>query len=512
MAKENVNSKSKRILKNTLFLYVRMLFIMFVTFFTSRVILHNLGIIDYGIQNVVGGLATMFVFFRSALANVTQRCLSIELGKNNIDGARLVFQQHQTIYIIIAIIVVICSETIGLWLLYNNLSIPEERFVAALWCFHFTVLSMAITILSVVYDSILIAHENMRIYSYVGIAEGVLKLSIAYIISISIFDRLIVYSFLLTAIALGIRIFYSIYCSRCYKEYKYRVILNKSDLKDVASLVGWNTVGTMVWALNDQGINLLLNIFFGPAVNAARGVSFQVNQTINNFGNNFYTSVRPQLVKAYSQKDFAYLYALFFSSSKLSVFLLWILCLPLMLRIDYVLGIWLHEVPQYTNVFTLWVLAYSIVNSLNNPIWTLALAIGELRKYIIYGSAVFFMVFPISYICLSLGWHPVSVFVCMFFVRIIYIAVVLHVERQYIPLSMSQYAKDVVSPIAIVATTTSIICYFFNSVFPNNLFGMIIFSLLTLCINGTFIWLFGLKDSEKEQAKKILFRKFSIIK
>lgn len=484
-----------------------MLFLMFITFFTSKVILENLGIVDYGIHNVVGGLASMFIFFRSSLANVTQRYLSIELGTNNIEGAHRVFCLHQTIYTVIAIIVIVVAETFGLWLIHNKLVIPNERMHAALWVYQFTIISLAITILSVVYDSVLIAHEDMKIYSYVGIVEGIAKLIISYIISITGFDKLILYSFLLFIVALGIRIFYSVFCKRKYIECTFHLRWSKNEVRDALSLVSWNTIGTAIWAINDQGINILLNLFFGPAINAARGISFQISNAINNFGTNFYTSIRPQLVKSYAAKDFEYLYKLFFSSSKLSVYLLWMFCLPVMLCIDLILKLWLREIPEYTNIFTIWILAYSMINILNNPIWALALAVGKLKSYILIGSFVFLLAFPLSYICLKAGCSPVSVFICMFFIRIVYIYIVIHILRHYIPISLKHYFNEVIRPMILVTMTSGGIALFVRiQIEMSILTGILVCIVCWIAILGS-IWFLGLQNSEKQKIRSFIYKK-----
>lgn len=504
------NNRSIQIAKNTFFLYFRMLFLMFVTFFTSRVILESLGVVDYGIHNVVGGLASMFVFFRSSLANVTQRYLNIELGANNIERAHQIFCLHQTIYLIIAIIVIIAAETIGLWLVYNKLVIPPERMYAALWVYQFTIISLAITILSVVYDSVLIAHEDMKIYSYVGVVEGIMKLIISYIISIVMLDKLILYSFLLFVVALGIRLFYSFFCKRRYAECYFQFRWNTNEIKEASSLVSWNTIGTVVWAINDQGINILLNMFFGPAVNAARGISFQISNAINNFGTNFYTSVRPQMVKSYATKDFEYLYKLFFASSKYSVYLLWMFCLPVMLCIDQILALWLHDVPEYTNIFTIWILGYSMVNILNNPIWSLALAVGKLKSYILIGSSVFFTAFPLSYICLQANCPPVSVFVCMFLIRIVYIYIVINILRRYIPISLKRYFSEVIRPVIFVISVSGIIALSFSMQIEMSILNDILICIICWAAILGSVWFLGLRNSEKSKLITFIMNKIKM--
>lgn len=503
----DTQSNNKRIAKNTLFLYFRMLFLMFIAFFTSRIVLDSLGVVDFGINNVVGGLATMFVFFRSSLANVTQRYLNVEIGRNDSKRAQIVFAQHLSVYVVIAFIVVALAETIGLWIVQNKLVIPPERMNAAVWTFHCTVLAMAVTIVSVVFDAVIIAHENMKIYSYVGIVEGIAKLLLAYLLYIISSDKLIVYAVMLNFIAIGIPVFYYFYCKGKYEECVCRFMWDKREVKDAASMIGWNTLGTLIYAFNDQGVNMLLNLFFGPVVNAARGVTMQISNAVNNFSSNFFTSVRPQIVKSYAQQDWNYLYQLFFASSKYSYMLMWVICLPLMLRVDSILSVWLKEVPEYAGVFTIWILIYSLINTLNTPVWTLALAVGELKQYILVGSGVFFLVFPISAICLYCGCSPVSVFICMVLVRVVYIAVVLRVIHTYIKFDQTDYYRKVILPCVWVSIASLVPALLISEFLPQTFFSTLLTIMVVTFINITVLWIIGLDKSEKTKLKQMVHDK-----
>ncbi len=478
---------------------------MFITFFTSRVILDKLGIVDYGIQNVVGGMASMFTFFRSSMSNATQRYLSMALGTNNIEEARRIFCLHQTLYGIIAIVAVIIAEILGLWLLYNKLVIPVDRQWAAFWVFQFTVISFSFTLLSIAYDSVLIAREEMRIYSYIGVIEGLAKLCIAYLISIVAFDRLITYSFLLFGLSVALVFFYACYCSRHFPEAHYNFLWDKKSVKESFSFISWNVIGTAVWAINEQGVNMLLNMFFGPAVNAARGVAFQVNQALNHFTASFFTAVRPQIMKSYASNELHYLFRLIYSSSKFSFYLLWYLALPLILCIDGILSIWLKEVPQHTGIFTIWVLVFSLVNTTNNPIWTLALAIGKLKRYVIIGSAVFFSTIPVAYLVLLMGYSPVSVFIVSAVVRLIYVFVALLLIKRYIKFSLKDYLYYVVMPILLVVSISGSISLCLKSFFSNDLIGIISMAVTTSIIISCCLLLFGLNKYERD--KTLLFIK-----
>lgn len=502
-----MEEKSKRILKNTTFLYIRMLVLMLITLYTSRVLLDKLGIEDFGIYNVVGGLTVMLIFFRSSLSNATQRFLNVELGRGDTVRAQCVFAQHFTLYVIVALLVLLVGETIGLWFVYNKLVIPVDRLVAAVWVYQFTLVSLCSTLVGIVYDSEIIAHEDMNVYSYIGIFEGLAKLAIAYAISMSHFDRLIVYGFLMMLLSLFVQCFYAFYSSHHYKESRIGFIWDRKLLKDTSSIVGWNTVGTAIYAINDSGVNILLNLFFGPAVNAARAVSYQVSNAVNGFATNFFVSVRPQIVKSYAAGDNAYLMKLFYNSSKFSFFMLWLFCLPLCFSIDPILHLWLKQVPDYTGIFTVWVLAYSLVNALNNPVWAVVLAVGKLKSYISIGSSVFLLVFPLAYIALRLGSSPVNVFTIMVAVRLLYHAVVLNIIKAYVDFSFRRYLRDVVLPIVFVSFVSLVIVAATHAALPKSLFSTFIFVVLSVAATALCIFFIGISKDERVRLFNIVFGK-----
>lgn len=505
---ETESQKSKRLVKNTLFLYFRMLFVMVISFYTSRVVLDKLGVTDFGIHSVVGGMTSMFVFFRSSLANATQRFLSVAIGQKDFEQARRTFCLHQTLYFILSIVVVVVAEIVGLWLLNNKLVIPADRMNAAFWSFQLMVVSLVVTLLSIVYDATIIAHENMKIYSYVGIYEGVAKLGVAFLIGISTFDRLILYSMLLFGIALSIRIFYTIYCKKKYPESKFSFTWDTESVKDASSLVGWNLAGTAVWAINNQGIDVLLNMFFGPVVNAARAVATQVDRNVNNFANNFFIAVQPQVTKSFALKDFDYLLKLFYGSSKYSFFMLWFLSLPLMLCIDIILSVWLKEVPPSAGLFVNLILTYSLINVLNNPIWSVALASGKLKKYICIGSGIFLTSFPISYVFLKNGYSAASVLIVSNVVRFIYLWVVLIIIKQYVPVSMKKYIQYVFTPIILVVSISGAVSLLIAKQLPNTIPGNILIGMIAVLVNILCISFIGLKQNERRILVEAIRQRF----
>lgn len=492
-----MDAKSKRIAKNTIFLYVRMAVLMLISIFTSRVLLDKLGVEDFGIYNVVGGVTVLLSFFSSSLTNASQRFLTFELGKNDLKQANRVFNQHLIVYVLIIILVLLFAETVGLWFVRTQLVIPVERMSAAVWVYQFTVVSLCLTLLSIVFNSCIIAHEAMGVFSLIGVLQGAAKLGIVYLLVVSSVDRLIAYGFLMMMVSLMVQIFYMLYCFSHYEECRIRWVWDQSLLKETSSLVGWNMIGTAVYAINDSGVNILLNIFFGPVVNAARALSSQVSGAIGSFSGNFYTSVQPPLTKAYAVGDYDYMMKLFYNSSKYSFYLLWIICLPVMFAINELLSIWLVEVPSYVGIFTIWILLYSMITTLNNPIWTIALAVGKLKRYILIGSGVFLLVFPISYGVLELGFSPVSVFMVMVAVRGVYLVVVLRIISEYIPLTRRGYMDEVVYPILKSMLLSLMPAIFLYYILPDTLLGTFCYCVLTAFVAMVCIGIVGVTADER---------------
>ena len=488
---------NQRIVKNTIFLYIRMLLIMAVSLYTSRIVLKVLGIEDFGIFNVVGGLVSSFAFFSSSLSNATQRFLNIELGKNDILGVTRIFSLSILIYIILVVAIVFIAECVGIWLLNNKLVIPIDRLSAANWVFHTTIIGLAITLIGSVFDSVLIARENMKIYAYISILEVFLKLFIVFVLDWLDSDKLKLYAILFLLSHLLVKSISVVYCFRKYPECNFRFVWDTSLFGNMFRFIGWNGVGTAVWMINEQGINVLLNMFFGPIINAARGVSFQVSSSINNFSNNFFTAVRPQIVKSYAGKEYEYFKKLINTSSKYSFYLMWLLCLPVIIRSEGILELWLHDVPDYAPAFVQWILFFNCVNVLTNPFWCGVQAIVKLKKYIIVGSIIFLLAFPISYIFLKLNYSPVVVFQILTIVRIVYLFITIKLFCQLIDFSLIEYLRQVIYPILKVLLFSWIVSIIASARIGDDLFGIILMTILCLTITFISIYVVGITQDER---------------
>ncbi|WP_312482560.1 lipopolysaccharide biosynthesis protein [Sphingobacterium multivorum] len=401
---------SSKILRNTMFLYFRMLVTMLISFYSARVVLNVLGVVNYGLYNVVGGVVTMFSFLSSSLATASQRFFSFELGKNDFLNLRRTFSMTLSIYFILGIIIVILAETFGLWFLVEKMNVPSGRLSAAIWVYQFSILSFLIGMLITPYNAAIIAHENMKVYAYVSIIDAVVKLSIVYCLVYFSFDKLKLYSFLLFIATIITNSIYFYYARSRYNECKYVFFWEKKLFREIGSYSGWNLFGALAAVFNAEGINILLNIFFGPVVNAARGIAFQINTAVNQLVNNFLMASRPQIVKSFAQGEVKGMIQLVFQTSKFSFFLLSIIIIPLLLEIDFVLSIWLKEVPESTSLFARLILITALIDCLSYPLMTAAQATGRIKLYQIAVGSVMLLNLPISYIYLKMGSEPTAVF------------------------------------------------------------------------------------------------------
>lgn len=448
--REDRQSSSTRIMKNTLMLYVRMFLMLLVSLYTSRVILAALGVEDYGIMNVVGGIVYMFGFLNSAMASSTQRFLTFSLGQGDTTRMQGVFCTSLNIHILIALIVVLLSETIGIWFLYNKMVIPEVRMEAAFWVFQFSILSFAVSIWSVPYNATIIAYEKMNVYAIVSVFEVLANLAVAFAVTFYHRDKLILYAFLLLCVQLSVRCIYGVYCKRNFLITKYKFIWNKKLFYEMLSFSGWNLFGNMASVAFTQGVNLLLNMFFGPIVNAARAVAVQVQSAILKFATSFQTAINPQITKSYAGKDYLYMHSLIMRSSKFSCFLLLVFALPVMMETDSILQIWLKEVPEHASVFLRIILCVSIIDSMSNSLMTAASATGRVRTYQSLVGGILLAILPISYLFLKLGFGPISVFVVHLSMSCLAFVARLLLLRRMINLRLSSFFEKVLLPCIIV--------------------------------------------------------------
>lgn len=431
------SANNKRIAKNTLLLYFRMLFLMLISLYTSRVILDALGVEDYGIYNVVGGFVSMFALISAALTSASSRFLNFELGKGDLARQNVVFSTAVTIQTGLAFFVAILSEAIGIWYVNNVMVLPEDRLVAANWCFQFSVFHFCMNLITVPYNASIIAHERMKAFAYVGILQGLAQLVISFLTYWEPFDRLVYYALLLMLLQFLIQCIYMMYCRKNFSECYYRFVVDKPLLKHMFSYSMWHLIGNGAAVLKDHGVNVVLNVFFGPAVNAARGIASQVERAVGQFVGNFMIAMDPQITQSYARGEYDYTHKLVNTGARFSFYLLLLLSLPIIINADFILHIWLKNVPDYAVEFTQLALIAIMITSLSRPLITAQNATGNVRNYQLVVGGVELLNLPLSYVCLYLGLLPTSVVVVSIAVNILSLCARLYM----LPFTLEEFSR-----------------------------------------------------------------------
>lgn len=505
---DNTTENNKRIAKNTLLLYFRMLFLMAVSLYTSRVVLNALGVEDFGIYNVVGGVVAMFSALSGSLSTAISRFITYELGKGNKENLNKIFSSAVTIQLGLAGIIILLAETIGIWFLNVKMNIPEVRMEAANWVFQFSILTFAINLISVPYNASIIAHEKMSAFAYISILEAVGKLFIAYLITIAPMDKLIFYAILMCAVALIVRFAYGNYCKRHFCECTYHFIWDKQLLKSMFSFAGWNFIGASSAVLRDQGGNVVINLFCGPAINAARGIAFQVNNAVNQFVVNFMTALNPQITKSYAAGDKGYMMTLIFQGARLSFYMLLLLSLPILVNTHYILALWLKIVPEHAVLFVQLILIFALSESISQPLITAMLATGKIRNYQIIVGGLQMMNLPISYILLRLGYFPEVVIVIAICISQCCLAARLLLLRGMIGLSITKYLKNVYLNIIVVSIIAMMLPLISAYYIKESFISFILISLIAVICTLSSIYFIGCNNQER----KFIHQKLGTIK
>ena len=491
---------TKRIAKNTLMLYVRMLFGMLVSLYTSRVVLQALGVEDYGIYNVVGGVVAMFSLLSGSLSAAVSRFLTFELGRNDLVRLRKVFSSALCVHALLALFVLVLSETLGLWFLNYQMNIPADRMIAANWVFQFSLFSFLLGLFSVPYNASIISHERMGIFAFVGIGDTLLQLGIVLFIAFGgiCSDKLIVYASLLVVKGMLFQLFYFYYCRKSFKECRFKLSLDKQLLKEMTGFAGWNFIGASSAILRDQGGNILLNLFYGPALNAARGVANQVSNAIGSFVGNFMIALNPQITKSYAAAEYGYTFSLIFRGARFSYYLLLWLALPVLLNTQYILSIWLNVVPEHTILFVQLVLVFSMCETISNPLITVMLATGKIRNYQIVVGGLQMMNFPLSYIFLKMGFLPEIIVMVAIFLSLICLGARLILLRDMIQLPVARFLRHVCGNIIVVTILSLTVPLYARWELPNNLFGFIFSCIICFGWGGIILYRFGCSVSERK--------------
>lgn len=495
--------KNQRIAKNSIFLSLRMVLVLCLTFYTTRIVLQILGVEDYGVYNVVCGFVSMFAFLNTSMSNGIQRFFNFEYGRNGEEGANKVFCTAVIIQFILAVFVILLTESFGLWYIHNKMVIPDGRVFAAEWIFQFALISFLLVIMQAPFSAAVMAHERMDFYALISVLDSVLKIGVVFVLPFFNADQLIMYGLLMVGISLTNFILYYSYCKRNFKEIKLRRYFNRSQFLSMLGFSGWNLFGSFSGVMKEQGINLVINYFFGPVVNAARGVASQVNAGMQSFVSNITMPVRPQVVQSYACGDLNRTMNLTYSISKMSCCFLAMMAIPASLEIDFILYLWLGEnIPEHTAVFTVIVLFSSMTTNLNSAISNVVHATGEMKHYQLWGSLVKMSSVPISFVLLKIYDVPEIALITVFLCGILAHTVSLFVVKSLIKISLIDYTKKVVMPIIgviIITFITTTPLRFCMEEGVIRLMSVIAVSIITVCVSVYYI---AFNDGEKQLARQ----------
>lgn len=500
-------STSHRVAKNTLILYVQVVVGLFVGLYTSRIVLQTLGVEDFGIYNVVGGVITFFGLLNSAMSSSTSRYLTFALGRQDIELSKTYFGVSLFVHFVIAVCICLVAGPIGTWFIEHRMVIPDDRLDAAFWVFYCSIATTFLAIVNVPLGATIIAHEKMGFLAYFSIADTLLKLGGVLVLQVVGADKLKAYALILLTVQVIGQVVYWTYCYRNFMEAKTGMVWNKRVVKEMTSFAGWSLIGDSAVVLFTEGVNLLLNIFFGAVVNAARGIAVQVQGLLMRFVAGFQTAINPQITKSYAGNDLAYMHKLIYTSSKYSFFLMLLLSLPIFLEAKVVLSIWLGTVPEYTVEFLRFMFVISLIDCLANPLVLSAKATGRIRQYQLILGTLLLTIVPISYLFLKSGYSPLIVFwVHLIIVLIGQVARVLLIRR-LINLSVRQYMSNVVWPCLggmIVSAIFPVVCYL--SLTPS-IVRLLSVGALTVFSTASYVYFVAMEHRERSWVKNLVFMK-----
>ena len=507
-------ANNKRIARNTLLLYIRMGLVMLISLYVARVVLSVLGEDDYGIYNVVGGVVVMFSFLSSTLASASQRFFAFELGRGNYENLNRIFNINLILFCIVTLIIILLAETVGLWFLNTRMTIPAERMGAANWIYQFSILSFCTNIIAIPYQATIIARERMNFYALVGIMEALLKLAFVLLLMHMDWgaDVLIVYGALMLVVSIITNGAYVTVARRHFEETRIRFYWEKKQAAEIVSYSGWNLFGAIANVVRSQGINILINVFFNPAVNAARALSYQVNSALNQFANNFFTAVKPQVTKYYAQGDREATFNLVFSSSKFAYYLLLFLAVPVLVFTGQIIDLWLVDVPDYTVLFVKLVVIIGLIDSAQNPLITLVHATGRVRLYKAVVGTIIILNLPISWVFLKHGYPAETTMYVAIAISVIALILRLIILRRIVTFPILKYCYKVLLPL-IVTTAVSFLLSWVIKIFVFNaesgLLNLCVAVVLSMVVTVLAIFAVGLTGHERKAARNLLISNHS---
>lgn len=500
---------SNLIAKNTFILYIRMFFTMGVSLYTSRVVLNTLGIEDYGVYSIVGGIVTLFGFLNGAMTSATQRFLAFDIGKNDAEQLKKTFNATLNIHIGISLLVIFLAETIGLWFVNNKLNLPLDRMDAVNWVYQYSVFTFLLGIIQVPYDALITAREKFNIYAYMSFIEAFLKLVIVYLLVVFAFDKLIFYAGLLFLVSFIVRMGHMYYCKRNFVESTYQFYFDKSYYKVLLNYSGWNLFGSLAWVAKGQGTNILLNLFFGTVLNAAYGITIQVQSAVQVFVTNFQMAVNPQITKQYASGNNQQCLKLIFQSSKFSYFLIFIITCPIIFNIDFILELWLKNPPKYTSIFVVLSLIGLLIECISGPLMTAAQATGKIIWYQIIVGLLIFLNLPLACILLHVYKSAELVFYTSIIISFISLFFRLFFLKNIMGFPIADFLRDVLLKIIILTTTVVLIYHFYYQLISmqNTIKFFILNSIVLATITIFVIYFIGINSEERILIKKLIINK-----
>lgn len=493
----NNQSSNQRIAKNTVFLYFRMILLLGISLYTSRAVLAALGVDDYGVYNVVGGFVSMFSMVSAALYNASTRFITFALGEGDEQHVNDVFCTSLSLHILLALGLCLIIEPVGIWFVSQKMTIDPTRISAALWVLQFSILTFALNIIMVPYNACIIAHEKFKAFAYIGIFDALLKLFIVYLLYVSMFDKLIVYAFLMFVESIMIRFVYSVYCKKNFKECRYKVKIHKPIFRKMASFSGWNLLGSSSFILRDQGVNILINLYCGPAVNAARAVAHHAMAGVNQFANGFLTAMNPQIIKDYAAGQREHMHFLVNAGAKLSAFMIVLMAVPLISTADFVMGVWLVEVPEHAVLFLQLLLVFLLFNSMSSSLTTGIDATGNNKRLQVYSAFVSLLNLPLSLIILLVGFPPEFTVVIAILLAIITLFIKAFLSHKQYDLPFWGYIYNVFVKVSLIFAITVSFGLFLEHRMGEGWGAFIVEVIIIIIVSTLVIYILGLNRREK---------------
>ena len=507
----HISENSKRIAKNTLALYFRMFLLMAIGLFTARIVLNSLGVEDKGVYETVGSFVSMMAIITSSLSTAISRFLTVETGKSDLASLKRVFSTAVTIMLLVSALVLLVAEPFGLWYMDNVMKLPDGRLPAAHWVFQFSLLTFVINLLSVPYNAAIIAHERMSAFAVIGVVEGLLKLAVAILLSISSFDRLITYSLLMCVVAVLVRFLYAAYCRHFFEESRTGAGFDRSYFRQMFSFAGWNGLAYGVYLVNTQGVTLLVNYFFGVVFNTMRGIALNVENMVKQFVSNVLTAMNPQITKSYVTDNKEYAYTLTCKGSKYAFLIVFILALPFLFEAEILLRLWLGKlVPEGTALFTRLALVGLCLDLLMTPFATLIQASGNIRRYYIVTSAVTMLIFPLTWLLYKAGAPAYSCYIVFAAVYVLNDIVKLGMLRRQIGFPVRMFVREVLArvvPVVLISLITTFLVWLWLCAATGllRLFAVLVVGTLSACVAAYF---FSLSGGEREFVNSKIIRRF----